>query len=257
MKTAGRATRPSSAPLGDSAVNKPAGANTTTWLDARIEELVQMQFRQAEISRFSDQLKELKADRLTLVSDIEAMKRQQQDGTVSINRQLVDVEKKILDINKQIADDRARLEDEHRAPDRGSADEEERAEHELVILTKISESQRAARSYQERQRELKMRLDNGVLSETALSKLNDLQDNLDTLNSEIQFVENRMTSSESVRNGIANPWDTPIHKKSSVTHDTERSKRDELFADLQRMDEATTTRLLLFLTHQMIETKFR
>ena len=41
----------------------------------------------------------------------------------------------------------------------------------------------------ERQRELKTRLENGVLSDTALNKLNELQDDLETLTAEIQFIQ--------------------------------------------------------------------
>ena len=74
-----------------------------------------------------------------------------------------------------------------------------------------------------------------------------------------------------------NPWNTPLGKgkdrgrgKASPASSgsgvvtptraitsTDRSKQDALFADLQRLDEATGTRLLLFMTHEMIEAKFR
>jgi len=156
----------------DSKLAAPSG---TKWLESRIDELVQLRFKKAEMSQLSDKLKELKADRLTVMSDIEVMRRQQQDGAGNINRQLVEVEAKILEISTQITADRNRLENGHRQALGNSADEEERAEEELRILTRISEAQRAVRSYQERQRELKSRLDNGVLNEAALTKMGDLQ----------------------------------------------------------------------------------
>ena len=176
-KTATKTSRPSSAPLGnklgsDSKLAAPSG---TKWLESRIDELVQLRFKKAEMSQLSDKLKELKADRPTVMSDIEVMRRQQQDGAGNINKQLVEVEAKILEISAHITADRNRLENGHRQALGNSADEEERAEEELRILTRISEAQRAVRSYQERQRELKSRLDNGVLNEAALTKMGDLQ----------------------------------------------------------------------------------
>ena len=59
----------------------------------------------------------------------------------------------------------------------------------------------------------------------------------------------------------ANPWDPPAGKElrpdGEAGDAADRSKRDALFGELQRIDEATSTRLLLFLTHQMIDFKFR
>lgn len=238
--------------------------------------MVRLRLEQAELSQCHDKLSELKSERLTLLSDIEAIRRQQNDGGVNINKQLVEVDKKIVEINDQIAEDRGHLENYHRQSTGNSTDEEERAEEELRILTKISEAQRAVRSYQERQRELKARLESGVLTEVALAKLNDLQvlfiralsnlfifepfdqDNLDAMNAEISFYVNRVAGNQKLNS--VNPWSTNSSKAQDSeigSRDTDRSKTDALFAELQRMDEATSTRLLLFLTHQMIDTKFR
>ena len=58
--------------------------------------------------------------------------------------------------------------------------------------------------------------------------------------------------------GDKNPWNTPTGKTAKGREGEEqRSKRDALFMELQRLDDATTMRLLLFLVHEMIENKYR
>ena len=106
------------------------------------------------------------------MSDLTSLKKQQEEGGYALRKQLTEVEKKVSDLSSQISSDRSELEINHR--DCGD-DEEAKAEVELSILTRISESQRAIRTYQEHQRELKTRLDNGVLKESSLNKMNDLQ----------------------------------------------------------------------------------
>ncbi len=55
------------------------------------------------------------------------------------------------------------------------SEDEEQTENELRILTQISETQRAVRSYQERQRELKSRLDQGVISAESINRMAEIE----------------------------------------------------------------------------------
>jgi predicted transcriptional regulator len=113
----------------------------------------------------------------------------------------------------------------------------------------------------ERIRELRVRQENGVLSESARSRMAEIKDEIEALETEIKVVESRIAQEGSiVVIGSESSSSGTVGVETAEPRAAARQLevlRNHLLADLQRLDESSAIRLLLVMVNDAVETKFR
>ena len=155
---------------------------TSDWVLQRVEELTLAKQARVEVSKLVNSCRAAEKERGELIAELEQLKLQQKDGQVALKKQLREVESR--------ADKLAQLAKVHKA-DLGAcpAGDESRKQE---LLTKLSATEKALRATIEHRAELDTRLHNGVLSADTLSRMQDVQDELETLDTEISLNEVRI-----------------------------------------------------------------
>jgi len=165
-----------------SAARRASRQVTSDWVLQRVEELTLAKQARVEVSKLVNSCRAAEKERGELIAELEQLKVQQKDGQVALKKQLREVESR--------ADKLAQLAKVQKA-DLGAcpAGDDSRKQE---LLTKLSATEKALRATIEHRAELDTRLHNGVLSADTLSRMQDVQDELETLDTEISLNEVRI-----------------------------------------------------------------
>ena len=177
-----------SARSGAGSVSTAATAATTStrrgkkvaidWLLQRVDDFTAARYAKVEVAKLLSNCRAAEREKSDLQGELKQLQAQQRDGEAALTKQMREVESrldKLVQLSKQYKAEAAAL---------ASAGDEVRRQ---ATLAKLADTERALRSHMEHRTELSHRLGHGVLGTDALSRLQDIRDELETLETEISL----------------------------------------------------------------------
>ena len=230
---------------GRSGHSTPSGARRTNhkqlsvdWLMQRVDDLTAARYAKVEVSRLVTSCRAAEKEKADLQAELARVQAQQRDGHAALTKQMREVEGRL--------DKLANLSKQCKAEAAGERD----ATRRQATLAKLADTERALRSHLEHRTELSHRLANGVLGPDVLSRMQDIRDELETLETEISLNEVRLAEEK-----------RRIRKAGGAPADESSSVEQVLLREMEEMQPAEPGRsLYAALSHMaqaLVEAKFR
>lgn len=206
------------------------------WLMQRVDDLTAARYAKLEVSKLVTSCRAAEKEKGDLQAELARVQAQQRDGQAVLTKQMREVEGRL--------DKLAQLSKQYKA----EAASEKDAMRRQATLGKLADTERALRNHLEHRTELSHRLANGVLGPDALSRMQDIRDELETLDTEISLNEVRLAEEKRrIRKAGGTPADDSVEQV--------------LLREMEDLQPAEPGRGLYSTLSQMaqalVETKFR
>eukprot|EP00602_Paraphysomonas_sp_CaronLab_P010215 CAMPEP_0185018700 /NCGR_PEP_ID=MMETSP1103-20130426/1368_1 /TAXON_ID=36769 /ORGANISM="Paraphysomonas bandaiensis, Strain Caron Lab Isolate" /LENGTH=1198 /DNA_ID=CAMNT_0027548619 /DNA_START=161 /DNA_END=3757 /DNA_ORIENTATION=- len=154
------------------------------WIKGKIQKIFSVKAANDENSHLQSVLDNLTCEKEKIEKERRALIKQQQHGEAALSKQCKEVEGRIQSQVQVLATKKKALK---------LAQENDRefvgSKEEASMLTEIADADKMLRSYQEHLAELTTRIDSGALPEKEIHRLQELNDELETIDAEIQLNE--------------------------------------------------------------------